>query len=223
MQNSKINNKEGYRLQVTGNSLIDGFTLIELLIVVAIIAILAAIAIPNFLAAQTRSKVSRTKGDMRTITTGLEAYAVDNNVYPPNDYETHPTGLGYLVTPVTLTTPISYLGTNRIPDPFAIGLFDPDNPLPGEERFYTYQNLDNIVSDTAFQNQFPLNWTNIRGYFGRWRQASVGPDRDYYNAGNGSALVYDPTNGTVSYGNIWLGQKAGFNDGQYDGTVTYSD
>ena len=59
-----------------------GFTLIELLIVVAIIAILAAIAIPNFLAAQIRSKVSRSKGEMRNMATALESYYVDNNQYP---------------------------------------------------------------------------------------------------------------------------------------------
>jgi prepilin-type N-terminal cleavage/methylation domain-containing protein len=60
---------------------LKGFTLIELLIVVAIIAILAAIAVPNFLEAQVRSKVSRAKTDMRTLATGLEAYYVDNNTY----------------------------------------------------------------------------------------------------------------------------------------------
>src|SRR4051794_20959005 len=58
------------------------FTLIELLIVVAIIAILAAIAVPNFLEAQTRAKVARVKADMRTVATALEAYTVDTNHYP---------------------------------------------------------------------------------------------------------------------------------------------
>ena len=59
-----------------------GFTLIELLIVVAIIAILAAIAVPNFLEAQVRSKVSRVKADHRSLATAIEAYYVDNNSYP---------------------------------------------------------------------------------------------------------------------------------------------
>ena len=57
---------------------IMSFTLIELLIVVAIIAILAAIAVPNFLEAQTRTKVTRTIVEMRTVANATKAYLVDN-------------------------------------------------------------------------------------------------------------------------------------------------
>ena len=60
-----------------------GFTLIELLIVVAIIGIIVAIAIPNLLNAIQRAKQRRTMGDIRSIATAIEAYAVDMNRYPP--------------------------------------------------------------------------------------------------------------------------------------------
>src|SRR2546423_10620359 len=60
-----------------------GFTLIELLIVVAIIAILAAIAVPNFLEAQMRAKVSASKANQRSLATGIESYRVDNGATPP--------------------------------------------------------------------------------------------------------------------------------------------
>jgi prepilin-type N-terminal cleavage/methylation domain-containing protein len=65
-----------------GIKLKKAFTLIELLIVVAIIAILAAIAVPNFLEAQTRAKVSRVLSDQRTYATALETYMIDNSSYP---------------------------------------------------------------------------------------------------------------------------------------------
>jgi prepilin-type N-terminal cleavage/methylation domain-containing protein len=55
-----------------------GFTLIELLIVIAIILILIAIALPNFLEAQIRAKVSQVRGNLRTLQIALEMYATDN-------------------------------------------------------------------------------------------------------------------------------------------------
>jgi general secretion pathway protein G len=44
--------------------------------------ILAAIAVPNFLNAVDRGKQTRTLSDVRSIGTAVEAYAIDNNVYP---------------------------------------------------------------------------------------------------------------------------------------------
>jgi len=58
-----------------------GFTLIELMIVVAIIGILAAIAIPNFLRFQAKSKQSEAKVNLGGIFTAQTAYFGENNLY----------------------------------------------------------------------------------------------------------------------------------------------
>jgi prepilin-type N-terminal cleavage/methylation domain-containing protein len=71
----------------------NAFTLIELLFVVATIAILAAIAVPNFLEAQIRSKIARTISDMAVIDAALRAYEADYRAYPPN----HPEVAEYLL------------------------------------------------------------------------------------------------------------------------------
>ena len=58
-----------------------GFTLIELMIVVAIIGILAAIAIPNFLRFQLRSRAGEGKTNLAAIRTAQEGFAAEFSTY----------------------------------------------------------------------------------------------------------------------------------------------
>lgn len=95
-------------------------TLLELLIVAGILAILAAVAVPNLLEAQTRSKVSKAKAHLRVLVDALDVYRIDWNSYPatgsvlPGD----PLGLLADVQLARLTTPIHYLTASAFRDPF---------------------------------------------------------------------------------------------------------
>jgi len=215
---------------------LKGFTLIELLIVVAIIAILAAIAVPNFLEAQVRSKVSRVRADHRSIATAVETYYLDNNLYPAMYGGSSVAGNGTSadsITPKaspwgnsrtfrlrgtavlsTLTTPVSYI-TSYFGDPFAdtrglpfryytdragflLGSFGPDadEGVGGDLGWNvgTYVIEDPTREDNKLESVYDS------------RRAEPGPllltGANGLAAGR-AAYTYDPTNGTVSQGDVW--------------------
>lgn len=73
----------------------EGFTLVELMIVVAIIGILAAIAIPNFLNYQLKSKTAEAKTNLGAIKTSQASYRAENDFYATckaNPVAVSPTG-----------------------------------------------------------------------------------------------------------------------------------
>jgi prepilin-type N-terminal cleavage/methylation domain-containing protein len=183
-----------------------GFTLIELLIVVAIIAILAAIAVPNFLEAQTRSKVSRIKSDMRSLATAIESYTVDWNHPPPEAGQSNGQtifddltidgrpGQTGILTPA-ITTPVAYMTSFLLRDVF----FTNDAAARPDVQLFSYQAypwrwshfLPNPVSDTTpiVYNENTLTDPNgrqmtgivFKEIYGYWRLFSVGPDRQWDN------------------------------------------
>lgn len=188
----------------------QGFTLIELLIVVAIIAILAAIAIPNFLQAEIRAKVARAHSEIQTLFTATEAYEVDNNTYPMTNgwfpgsnitinggipdrngsYEcyfgNYPPNVNVPASPY-LTTPISYIASIPM-DPF-------NGPTPRTYAYYSEPGTPN--SDPGLQDAMWYQWYSV-GPDGLWDSDPLINKLIF----EGRSMEYDPSNGTVSNGDI---------------------
>ena len=200
----------------------SGFTLIELLIVVAIIAILAAIAVPNFLEAQIRAKVSRVKADLRTFATAMESYTVDNNRPSPtfNGSFNPPPSWG-IAGPIVegrqdrwhwLTSPISYI-TSPMKDPFVVTSTTGD---PNQQIMIIWSDplwpSGTLPGSTSGVNYAPILYKEqtfssfSQESKGFWVAFSFGPDRDpdvndTERAMNG-IQDYDPTNGSISDGDV---------------------
>lgn len=212
-------------------SKLNGFTLIELLIVVAIIGILAAIAVPNFLNAQTKAKIARGYSDMRSLSTAVQMFITDRGLMlvdiRDDDTEVGQTriqekfnGVGWrggnrnlTMVLAPLTTPISYIAS--IPkSPFIPKLLQTidsgNNEAFGRvgNDTYAYWDNDPEIAEPAGNNHQDWNLGQLGNYVPRMKPwdyilISFGPGADSSTTLQ-TGLPYHPSNGLVSAGEVFL-------------------
>ncbi len=213
-----------------------GFTLIELLIVIAIILILIAIALPNFLEAQLRAKVTRTKAELRSLGQATAAYYNDYKIDPNVDTAfgidlPYRSRMWWGYASHLLTTPNAYIKTVPV-----------DQFPSTDESDYLYLAWANIKRDGGTNGNYnrpylslvrvkssgkemwvfwrdgdstcptiggmePMTWQALGK--APWVYLSAGPDLlptlAWLGAGGQVYATYNPTNGTQSTGDIWVG------------------
>jgi Tfp pilus assembly protein PilE len=170
---------------------------------VAPLAIMAGIAVPNYFEAQTRAKVARTHSDMRSMATALEAFMIDSNSYPVSSSDPSQNLIGRLADQnptlrsqttfkiyqpgsrsLSLTTPIAYM-TSVPTDVFSQGA-----PI----CYYNAGDKGWIVWSAGPDSKYSLSAENI---------ASIYDPAVPQPSAKVLVHAYDPTNGTVSAGDLW--------------------
>jgi prepilin-type N-terminal cleavage/methylation domain-containing protein len=206
-----------------------GYTLIELLTVVAIISILAVIAVPHYSNLKTRSLISTSKAQLRSLADAIETFQIDKGRYPASRYYDSKLDLA------ALANNGEYISSVDIDDPFQRPA--PQDSLEGSSDFSSGA-AQSSQSDSGYV------YINYRDFLGNQLPThdgvalySIGPDhRDsllslfplpketqnsirrnlipvYGSYALQSVMIYSPSNGIYSDGDYGLFR------GKFDGFI----
>lgn len=200
------------------------FTFVELLIVVAAVALLGLVAFGSFTRASLQGDVALAQSRMGSLSNALEAYKVDNGVYPACHRSGYP--LAPLAEPHVLerlSTPVAYLADSLLLDPFPVAFrkssstgasqaVEIPTAVVGNEWSggFNYQAWNNTGRSQTVADGFAIvPFAPASAYL----LESSGPAATFHAAGGILAndilpdgpvlLIYDPTNGSMSAGGIF--------------------
>jgi type II secretory pathway pseudopilin PulG len=191
-------------------------TRVEIALLLFGAVLLALVMKPSVHNADERARQSRVLNDFRSITAALEAYKIDHGEYPRNTWGDPPyndryTGMGRVNERVFgnlgpwISTPVAYTTNADFVDPYMRG-----RPERVDGLRYTYGSLKTLTYLSKEFDAYPAaNLKLIEERFGEYFLLSYGPDKSGGGAGELFFIVYDPTNGAESFGNIISGQKQG--------------
>lgn len=201
------------------------FTYVELMVVMTTIAILAAIAIPNFLEAKTRSVVSRSRAELALLKMAIETYRQETRAWPLN----RKAGVAGPDDLRALTTPIAYLtrmpvdaftseeaNHNSRPPQIPYRYFNAFQvnpkegltfPKPAKAGDPVSDSLGGGMIDAVVWGYGPAGFyeTVASQYIKANPNYNPPPPNPTQISPKGEArlIVYDPSNGTISRGEIY--------------------
>lgn len=184
-------------------------TLLELVAVALILPALVVIGASKLAQSDIEAKVAEVNLELSNLAEALELYALDFDGRYPFDLDSR--GWPWYITDV-ITTPVAYLvasSTDEMEDPFKTSLF----------LRYRYMNFVSNASPgwppCPFPGPYSARWISglsssqvaeATAAYGEWHLLSIGPDGVASGSVLSDVLPYDPTNGTVSNGDIILSQ-----------------